>query len=157
MHHGWNLEQESSIWTPSCICHFIQVCICQGFAFATQILFIWGPWTSTLTDLSPSLPHSLLPKTPQQLDHLSIHYLNTCKKICLNFPLCFWSALPPIILCGLTEMLVWPQAASPCVCWLLGAVNPPCIVPLPRVFASSHLFSTECLLWPCLFLSFVLL
>lgn len=28
--------------------------------------------------------------------HLFDYYLNTCKKICHNFPLCFWSGLLPI-------------------------------------------------------------
>lgn len=120
-------------------------------AFVIQILLPCDLWTSTPTHLSPPPPP--LPKRLQQLDHLSVYYLNTCKKICLNFPLCFWSGLPPVFFYGPTESLVWPQAASVSVRRLLGAAIPPCIVPMPRVCASSHSFSTECLSWPCLFFS----
>lgn len=89
----------------------------------------------------------------QQLDHLSVYYLNTCKKICLNFPLCFWSGLIPVFPRGPTETLVRPQAASVSVRRLLGVAIPPCIVPMPRACASSHPYSTEYLSWPCLFFS----
>ena len=102
---------------------------------------------------SEPLPHMTSPETLRQLDHLSRYYLDTCKKICLNFPLCFWSALPPIFPLGPTEMLVWPRAASRHVWRLPGATVPPCIVPKPRLCASSHPYNTKCLLWPRLFFS----
>lgn len=57
-----------------------------------------------LCDPSQTLLHSLLPETLWQLDHLSFYYLNTCKKICLNFPLCFWSGLLPVFPCSPTEL-----------------------------------------------------
>lgn len=57
-----------------------------------------------LCDPSRPLLHSLLPETLWQLDHLSFYYLNTCKKICLNFPLCFWSGLLPVFPCSPTEL-----------------------------------------------------
>lgn len=125
------------------------------FAFVIQIPLLCDLWSSNPIPSQP-LPHPSLRQTLQQLDHLSVHYLNTCKKICLNFPLCFWSALPPVFLCGPTETLVRPQAASVSVRRLLGAAIPPCILPVPRVCASSHPFSTEYLSWPCLFFSFAL-
>lgn len=46
----------------------------------------------------------MLPETLWQLDHLSLYYLDTCKEICLNFPLCFWSGLRPVFLCSPTEL-----------------------------------------------------
>lgn len=136
--------------TISCIFHFIQICVCLCNLNLVSLVYLYCNPPE-----SPRLPpHSILPETVRQLDHLFVFYLNTCKKICLNFPLCFWSGLPPIFLCGPTETLLWPQAASLCFYRLLGASIPPCIVPMPRVLASSHPFSAECLLWPCLLFSF---
>lgn len=89
----------------------------------------------------------------QQLDHLFVYYLNTCKEICLNFPLCFWSCLPPFVFCVPTEMLVTPQAACVSVRRLLDTAIPTCIVHMPRACASSSPYSAEYLLWPCLFYS----
>lgn len=89
----------------------------------------------------------------QQLDHLFVYYPNTCEKIRLNFPLCFWSCLPPFFFCGPTEMLVPPQAASVSVRRLLDTAIPTCIVHMPRACASSSPYTTEYLLWPCLFCS----
>lgn len=125
--------------------------------FAFKFKFAATLWSLNLQpNPSEPNPHSILPQMLQQLDHLYNHYLNTCKKICLNFPHCFWSGLPPVFLCGPTDMLVLPQAASISVRRLPAAAIPPCIVPMPRICASSHPFSAEYLSWPCLFFSFVL-
>lgn len=145
----WMIQRQLIKWQTSCVCHVLWVCVLYVnlYAFVIQILLLW------------SLNHPLLIWAHPPLDSLqnaptirSFVCLNTCKKICLNFPLCFWSDLPPIFHCGSTETLVQPQAAS-VDRRLLAAAIPPCIVPIPRACASSHPYSTEYLSWPFLFYS----
>lgn len=64
------------------------------------------PWDARARRPCPSEPllHPMFPEMLWQLDHLSFYYLDTCKKICLNFPLCFWSGLRPVFLCSPTEL-----------------------------------------------------
>lgn len=76
----------------SSVCHGFQVCQLVCLCNSNPAML----WSLNLhCNPSEPLPHLILPKMFQQSDHLSLYYLNTCKKICLNFPLCFWSGLPP--------------------------------------------------------------
>lgn len=103
-----------------------------------------------LCDPSQPLLHSVLPEMLWQLDHLSFYYLNTCKKICLNFPLCFWSGLLPIFLCSPTELhfgAKWFLSVSG-ASWMC---RPTMHCALARGFVPVHTpFNREYLLWPLL-------
>lgn len=144
----WTMQRNTHIWQTSCVCpgfHGRHMSAC--FASVVRILLLYN------LHHHPSSSTGFCSKMLQQLHHLSVYYLNTCKKICPNFPLCFWSDLSPVSPHSPTEMLVRPQTASVSFRRLLGAAIPPCIVSMPRACASSHPYSTTYLSWPCLFFS----
>lgn len=85
-------------------------------AFVIQILF--DQWTfikKNPISSASSTSNYVLSNMLRQLDQLSVYCLNTCKKICLNFPLCFWSTFLPAPSFPAAPLRSWLASSSFCL------------------------------------------